>query len=449
MRPSPNDSNSSPLGRQQRLAADRLDSPTVLPLLVALRKELKDEFESDAVPTSADELVQWCFDLRDPGQIQRIFYCVRRALSIAKKGLQSAPASIRDVEQAAVAMYALEACLLVDSKAHEDAAIDRGGSTYVVQAPRSENVICAIIATALFGGELHLIPTGEAGTPRAQFVFEVDGRPADGEKGETNFERAAYVAILRNHANEVDASVDSGPLTPDQRDALESRIGSIQKKESASFALLVPIGTSTHVVDGFAGQYRVPIMVPDTSATHRLLGMSAGRLLAEIREFWRELDATHGFTKDSSNTSGTTSHQGEPSMGDARQGINIHNTGNGQVVVSTGLGSSAQAGSGNMALHTQYESAALADVRSLLEQLRSAIAELPSEKAREKLGEHLAVAEAAAAGAKPDPGAIKSALELIKPAADVLEGGAKIASLCNKVYNLVAPMLGLPPSPLP
>lgn len=74
---------------------------------------------------------------------------------------------------------------------------------------------------------------------------------------------------------------------------------------------------------------------------------------------------------------------------------------------------------------------------------------LTSAKARDTLAVNAAVAEAEAAKEKPDPDRIKTALEAIKSGAAVLEDGGKIITLCNKAYNLLATLLGLPPSPLP
>ncbi len=46
-------------------------------------------------------------------------------------------------------------------------------------------------------------------------------------------------------------------------------------------------------------------------------------------------------------------------------------------------------------------------------------------------------------------GLIKGMLENIKSGAAGLEGAGKIVALCNKAYQAVGPLFGLPPSPLP
>ena len=117
--------------------------------------------------------------------------------------------------------------------------------------------------------------------------------------------------------------------------------------------------------------------------------------------------------------------------------------------VSTGSHSVTQAGKQHTAHLDHHQGADLAVVVPLLQDLVQEIGMLTSARARETLAVHAAAAEAEVVKEKPDPGRIKTALEAIKSGAAVLEDGGKIITLCNKAYRLVAPLLGLPPSPLP
>ena len=117
--------------------------------------------------------------------------------------------------------------------------------------------------------------------------------------------------------------------------------------------------------------------------------------------------------------------------------------------VSTGPHSVTQAGTGHTAHVDHREGADLAIAIPLLQDLVREIGMLTSAKARDTLAVHAAVAKAEAAEEQPDPDRIKTALEAIKSGAAVLDDGGKIIALCNKAYNLLAPLLGLPPSPLP
>ena len=137
-------------------------------------------------------------------------------------------------------------------------------------------------------------------------------------------------------------------------------------------------------------------------------------------------------------------------MPETRQPISVTITGDGaKVAFATASHSAAQAGSGNTAHVTHTQGTDLAALVPLLLELAQAIAKLPSPKARETLAPHVEAARAETERKdKADPSLIKRALDAIKPAADALEGGEKIVKLCNKAYQVLAPFLGLPPSPL-
>jgi hypothetical protein len=75
---------------------------------------------------------------------------------------------------------------------------------------------------------------------------------------------------------------------------------------------------------------------------------------------------------------------------------------------------------------------------------------VPSAKARTTLAAHVQAAQAEAERQdKADAGRIQRALDAVRSGAEVLENGGKIVELCNKAYGVLAPFLGLPPSPLP
>ena len=89
--------------------------------------------------------------------------------------------------------------------------------------PRTEAVIYAVIATALFGGELRLKPAEPPDLLRPEYVFEVH-LPAGGQEVETDFERAAYVALFPNRRDSTsEVSLDAGSLDPEKREELIAR----------------------------------------------------------------------------------------------------------------------------------------------------------------------------------------------------------------------------------
>jgi len=112
------------------------------------------------------------------------------------------------------------------------------------------------------------------------------------------------------------------------------------------------------------------------------------------------------------------------------------------VSVSSGDQSVAQSGTGQTAHIARTQGVDLAVLGPLLRELAGAIGELSSPKARDTLAAHAWVAEAEAGKkGKPDPGLIRRAIDAIKPAAEVLEGGEKIVGLCHKAYQILGPFL--------
>jgi hypothetical protein len=111
------------------------------------------------------------------------------------------------------------------------------------------------------------------------------------------------------------------------------------------------------------------------------------------------------------------------------------------------IGDHAAAGPGARAEHREgLDSDVLLQV---LRELIQTVNAQTSHKENTELDRQVGTLAEEAAREKPDAGRVKTALDVIKSGADGLENGGKIIGLCNKAYNIVAPMLGLPPSPLP
>jgi hypothetical protein len=91
----------------------------------------------------------------------------------------------------------------------------------------------------------------------------------------------------------------------------------------------------------------------------------------------------------------------------------------------------------------------LAVLIRLLQELAQEIGKLASAEKRDELTAHVELAQQQA-GKKdnPDLGCIKRALAVVQSGAEGLEHSGKVIALCNKVYNVVAPLLGFPLSPL-
>ena len=257
-------------------------------LFAALQRVFAEEISDSHIPKTPAELVQR-FRVSPAEEVEDLFVVVRRALL-------NMPSSGRDASarhasgEAAAGLYCIAACRLVNRKAREE-------SDYLMHVPLSENVVYAVIVTALFGGELRLVLAGQADAPQPEYVFDVPATYG-GDQLIEDFERAAYVAVFENRwESSSDVSKDTGPLTEQQRTELAVRIRSIKRVKRASLALVVRNPISTEACNNFATNHQIPVMLPTSEVTTALVGMDAETLLAHIREFWGELQEYSGPTR--------------------------------------------------------------------------------------------------------------------------------------------------------
>jgi hypothetical protein len=276
----------------EQLVADRLGARDAQRFLRALQQEFRKKFQAEP-PRDAASMVNWVA-ARDSREVQKLFYLVRRALD-ALSGVPREDPERKAAEEAAVALYSLSAMRLVDG------AVARANEVrpheYLVYVPRSEHVICAIIATALFGGELHLKPVDASGVLQPEYVFDVQVLAA-GDHITEAFECAAYAAVFRNESDVPNLVLDSGRLIPAQRARLAARIDDI-KDQQRSIALVVHGLKQVEAAAGLANEHEIPVLLPATELpttdfTTKLLGMDADRLIAEVAELSRRLTVVPG-----------------------------------------------------------------------------------------------------------------------------------------------------------
>ncbi|MDD5271506.1 MAG: hypothetical protein PHU14_02185 [Methylovulum sp.] len=385
----------------------------------ALQDDFASEYPHESVPASVNEMVDY-FAVCLPEQVQDLFFIVRRSLEATKK----TDLEIADRTKtcaAACALYCLAAIRLVDKTANE-----QGG--HILQVPRSESVICAIIATALFGGQLRL-PLLETHLPRPEFVFDIRVG-ATGDHFQVGFERALYTVLFENSQQAYLSALDTLPLTHDESKALAARLRTIKNVKRECLALIVHGYANQDSVRPITDKHQIPVMFPSTEAATIILGMEVSDLLQEIREFWQELNQFHQPNNDSSIKPGTETM--------TNPGININASG-GTVVFSTGAHSAAQAGTNNTANTGQQQLADFAPLTTKLNELQAAIAELSSVKAKDTFTSHLQTVQSEIADKdKPDVGIVKKYLEAIKQGSEVIEGGEKIVELCSKALPLLS-----------
>ncbi len=433
----------------RRLAVKLLKAVERTPFFQALVHELAAGHAGQTGPTSSEQIVRWfsrCAPADD--DVRELFYAVRRALQDAPSPQADLPLR-RRCEEAAAALYCLAAaCLVV--RASQPLSL-----SYTIGVPSSEAIICAVIATGLFGGQVRLKPLERGDLPAAEYVFEVHTAFL-GDQPVGDFERAAYLALFENDATATDISTYDGPLHERDRERLAARLRSIQKVYRASLCFVVRADFSENGYQHFGATHRVPVMVPDSAATSELLGMSVETLLAEIREFWAELEVMRGKAGPAPPSLPPSAPEKGAAMSPSGPIIHI-GTVSGGVAVSTGSHSPTQTGTGHTASIDHREGADLAALIPLLQELAREIAAHPTAEKRDDLTAHVELAQHEAGKKEAaDPNRIKRALDVIKSGAEGLKSGAegleqggRILALCHKAYNVLAPLLNLPSSPLP
>ncbi len=423
------------LGTHEQVTIEKLEMAEAQSFLSALQQGFPKRFPGTPIPQNAADIVHW-FSSRSDAEVQPLFYLVRRALEAQKEQTRPEP-QIRAAEKAAALLYCIAACRLVDM---ELARENKRHGEYVLIVPPSETIICAVIATALFGGSLHFKPpdpNDPPDLPRAEWVLDVSVSP-NGDGFTPSFECAVYAAVFKNAREITNLCLDSNSLTSEQHARLAALIDDIKDRE-LSLALVIRGVTQPETVAKLADKLQLPMLLPSTDMTTKLLGMDAERLKAEISMFWLLVEKSHDTA---STTPAPPSAPGEQTM--SKPSINI----NGPVsnlALSTGDHSAAQTGANSVANIGHREGSDLSALTPVLQELLAAIAELPSAKARETLTQHVQTAQNALVEQNPpEPGRAKQALDAVNSAAEVLEGGEKILGLCSKLYQLVAPLLGLP-----
>jgi hypothetical protein len=421
------------------MAERLLAAPDAAPFFSALQTELgNDQLFPSPPPRTAVEAVQRIAGF-PPEQVQPFFFVVRRALK--RLPAQDLTAR-RPAEVAAAALYFLAACRLVDKAAHATAV-----GQHVLRVPSSERLVCAVIATALFGGELRVVADEHPELPSPEFVFDVKVFPGGGPV-EEDFERAVYASVFANKRTTTEISLDNGPLNLKQRADLAAELDDIREVERASLALVVHGLAEAGPSQGFAIAHRVPVILPTTEATTALLGMGANRLVAEIGKLWTALESLRNADRKPRLETSTPSPR-EQAMTKPAITVNVEGDGH-NVAISAGDHSAFQSGIGHTTRVDHRQGAELSALIPVLRDIAAAIAELPSTKARETLGAHAQAAETEVRkGCEPDASLIRRALDAIKSGAEMFDEGAKVVALCEKAYQAVAPYLSLPSSPQP
>ncbi len=386
--------------------------------------------------TTAKDVVSW-FSECAPNQVQELFYLVRDGLEIA--GRHAAPKE--PTEKAAVALYCLAACRLVDQTLAGQVA-----KGWILPVATAEPMICGILASSFFGGELKLLATGDSDRARPRHVLVLDFSRLE-DQLVPEFERHLSWVLLGNDRETTKNALKGGMLSDEEREKLAARIRTIRFRQRQALALVMPnlhLEEAEIVATGSVAK-KIPILLPDTPETERILGMKTTRLLAEIGEFWRELESfgqthTQAAPPPRSTSAAAGSGDSPHTEGDGGQSIHVQTSGDVQIITNSGPNATLLTGSGHQAYSNNPRGGDLEVLRALLREIAAAIEEPALADFRQMLAAKLQPAQQAVkSNGKPDGGRVQGALRSLEAVAKGLTNGDKIIALIAKAYAALAP----------
>lgn len=363
-----------------------LQAPAAQPFLKAQIEVIQTEFNLDI--KSAEDVVNFFADCR-PEEVQRRFHSVRRSAN------RLVGAGDRDgMRQAVSGLYLLAATRLVNV-----AASRIGGSALAHRLAREDLNLCAVVASSLIGGELQfkLAADGESWVPSHMFHVHV---PVCGGNERNAFLRQAYNRLVLGSRDEehdpeiVRKSREDAELSPSEAARLASELDDLRYVQDVTLGLLHTGSLmDEQTVLAIADTYQVPLFQHASGATESFVAMSEERLLAELQQLWKLFPGPAAKLPDGDD--------------------------------------------GDMA-HRLDQLAELAKAQGARDLIKAV------EDMRAALNK----------GAGADTDHLKRAAETAKNLATVaketettVESATKIAGVAHQLYNLAAPMIGLPPLP--
>jgi len=299
-----------PLARQKQAAVDALKADLAGSFFKRLKIELERDFPCCGELEEVSDIMNFIGSLREniesnPDEVKKPLWAVRRALRNNQDSVPCASNQVRVAEEkAATALYFFCACCLVNQKT-------RKANGYVIAVQPTQSLVYAVIATALFGGELR-VKADDGNRRGAEYIFEVKV-PAAGQHPEAEFERAVYMAMIRNSSEAPSFALDTRPLDSQQRNRLSNWLSAqfddIRNVARSCFAVVVRDGVPDGSCDGFAAAHKVPVFLHNPAAQKALLGMEEDRLADEIDLLWREIavpDIRHRQQREGQNSGAIT-----------------------------------------------------------------------------------------------------------------------------------------------
>lgn len=266
---------------QAGLAKELLSARHAEVYFKSLQEQIGVIFGSDRLPVSPADIVDMICKC-SPEDIQEYFDAIRAALEDVNEKLDGTTSDRAAVERAVAALYFLAACRLVDHEAHAD------GDLLAWVPSESVPLVCAVIATALFGGHLDIWRADDDAGKIPEYYFEIRAKPGS-EHLRESLDRALYVELSRKFPDVMTTDLDAGPLTPKEQSRLRSAIRTIRKVKKSSLTLVIKGLSHASAPEYFVEKHKVPALIENREAGVALLGMDPEDLAAEIEFFMSEL----------------------------------------------------------------------------------------------------------------------------------------------------------------
>jgi hypothetical protein len=375
----------------------------------------------------------------DASTTVRVFFSIYNALKTVQRAKSGGP-SLSQIEEAAITAFLLAALALVDATpSPQRTARDHH---LVEKVEVCNQLVCALIAAALFPGELGLEARENSEEPWPSHYHEI--AIADSDQFDTELHRAVYFALFPSRRETNEITQESLPLTEKQLGRMRVEIQALVDDEGKRLTLVAKGFASGERFEAFSAKHRLPVLLPTEGLASRIRGMERGDLYGQIERLWDLCTQLRGHAPTPLDPHPPSKPAGGPPM--VLPTVHFHGP-----VGAASFGPRSPAMSGESAVAHLGDRAGfdLAQLIPLLQQLQKGIRTdggVPPE--RKEMDEQAATALAEAGkGENADPGVIKNALVRIRDVAQITEHGNKIFGVAREAYNGLAAHLGWPTLP--
>ncbi len=379
--------------------------------------------------------VQWLAGASDKEATAAMF-ATQRALKACVDG---SPEIGRAAELAAVSVYCLAVCRLVDIKVVGEFY------RFPKRVGKDAHLYCAVLATVLCGGRLELESSENSRRPRSPSVYEISV-PAAADSGIQVFERAVYVALFPGDPDALEVGLGDERLDDKRRSKIKRHILHIREVDMVTPSLVVHVDAHRVAADDFSRKFDIPAFVCDPDTAEALLGRTVEDLVHDFEEFWSRLRFCNRHTANELSgkpreTAKMQMNHPSPSVAPVIN-VSFGAHASASVAVTAGNASPATAAPVQVGADPRAEQA-WQDLSKQIEELKKLLGDLESKKTRESVSQQIVEAEAVVKSGpgSDNPGRLKGVLEKIKSVGDAADGGEKIVAACGKLLDYLLPFI--------